>query len=126
MECQKIIILLDNTLNQPSKFKTKNCVKINDESRGTYIENNQIRFKTSMLRSSLCYYSNAYILATWTITVANTAAQGVASNSANKQVIFKNCASFTNCINTIKNTQVDDAHDMDVVMLMYNLIEYSY
>ena len=64
MEYQKIIILLDNTLNQASKFKTKNCVKINDESRGTYIENNQIRFKTSMLRSSLCYYSNAYILAT--------------------------------------------------------------
>ena len=64
MKYQKIIILLDNTLNQPSKFKTKNCVKINDESRGTYIENNQIRFKTSMLRSSLRYYSNAYILAT--------------------------------------------------------------
>ena len=91
MEYQKIIILIDNTLNQPSKIKSKNCVKINDESRGMYIENNQIRFKTSMLRSSLCYYSNVYIFATWTITVANTGAQGVASNSANKQVIFKNC-----------------------------------
>ena len=64
MEYQKIIILIDNTLNQPSKIKSKNCVKINDESRGTYIENNQIRFKTSMLRSSLCYYSNVYIFAT--------------------------------------------------------------
>ena len=124
MESQKIII--DNTPSQLSKFRTKNRFEVNDRSRRTYDKVNQIRFKTSMLRSSLCYYSNAYILATWTITVANTAAQGVASNSANKQVIFKNCASFTNCINTIKNTQVDDAHDMDVVMLMYNLIEYSY
>ena len=54
--------MLDNTPNEPSKFKTKNWVKINDETRGTYNEDNQIRFKTSMLRSSLHDYSNSYIL----------------------------------------------------------------
>ena len=62
MEYQKIINLLYNAPNQPSKFKRKNWVEINDESRGTYNEDNQIRFKTSILRSSLCDYSHAYIL----------------------------------------------------------------
>ena len=57
MKYQKLINLLDNTPNQPSKFKTKNSVEINDESRGTYNEDNQVRFKTSMLMSSLCGYS---------------------------------------------------------------------
>ena len=74
MRYQKIINLLDNTANQPTKFKTKNWVEINDGSRGTYDEDNQVRFKTSMLRSSLCAYSDTYILVKGTITVANTAA----------------------------------------------------
>ena len=56
MEYRKIINLLDNTSNQPSKFKTKNWVEINDESRGTYNKDNKIKLKTSMLRSSLCNY----------------------------------------------------------------------
>ena len=72
MEYQKIINLLDKTPNQPSKFKTKNWVEINDESRGTHDEVNQIRFKSSVLRSSLCNYSDVYILVKGTITVANT------------------------------------------------------
>ena len=54
MEYQKIINLLDNTLNQISKFRTKNWVEINDKSKGTYNTNTQIKFKTSMLKSSLC------------------------------------------------------------------------
>ena len=62
MEYQKIANLLDNASNQPSKFRTKNWVEINDKSRGTYSVNRQINFKTSMLRSSLCDYSEAYIL----------------------------------------------------------------
>ena len=62
MEYQKIINLLNNTPNQPSKFKTKNWVEINDEWGGTYNKDNQIRFKTSMLRSSLFYYNDSYIL----------------------------------------------------------------
>ena len=60
-----------------------------------------------------------------TITVNNTAAAGAAANNANKKVIFKNCAPFTNCISEINNMQVDNAKDTDIVMSMYNLIEYS-
>ena len=62
MEYQKIANLIDDTSNKPSKFKTKNWVEINDESRGTYLFKGQIKFKTTMLKSSLCDYSNAYIL----------------------------------------------------------------
>ena len=67
MEYEKIINLLKNTPNQPTKFRTKNWVEINDDSRGTHNTNSQIRFKTSMLRSSLCDYSEAYILVSGTI-----------------------------------------------------------
>ena len=74
MEYQKITNLLDNTSNQPYNFKIKNCVEINDESRGTDNKYNQGKFKTSMLRSSLCDYSHAYILVKVTITVKNDAA----------------------------------------------------
>ena len=87
MEYQKIINLLDNTPNQPNKFRTKYWVEINDESRGTYNTNSQIRFKTSLLRSSLCDYSNAYILVKGTITVVNTGTVA-APNNADKKVIF--------------------------------------
>ena len=126
MEYQKIANLIDdNTLNQPSKFRTRNWIEINDESRGTYNINSQIKFKTTMLKSSLCDYSDAYILVKGTITVNNTAAQGAAANNTNKKVIFKNCAPFTNCISEINNTQIDNAKDIDIVMSMYNLIEYS-
>ena len=93
-------------------MKTKNWVKINDESQGIYNKDNQIGFKTSMLRSSLCNYSNAYILVKTTITVAEVAA--AAPNNANKKVILRNCAPFTNCISRINNMQADDAHDTDV------------
>ena len=65
MEYQNIISLLDNTPNQPFKIRTENCVEINVDSHGTYI---QIRFKTLMLRSSLYDYSDAYILVGGTIT----------------------------------------------------------
>ena len=120
--------MLDNAPNQPSKFKTKNWIKINDESGATFNEDNQIRFKTSVLRSSLCDYSDTYILVKGTITVAEETP--AAPNNAIKKVIFKNCASFTSCISItyisrIHNMQVEDAHDIDVVMPMYNLREYS-
>ena len=126
MEYQKIINLLDNTPNQPTKFRTKNWVRINDESRGTYNNNSQIRFKTSMLRSSLCDCSDAYILVKGTITVANTAAAGAAANNSNIKVIFKNCVPFTSCISRRNNTQKHDAQYVNVVMPMYNLIEYGH
>ena len=126
MEYQKIANLIDdNTLNQPSKFSTRNWIEINDESRGAYNVNSQIKFKTTMLKSSLCDYSDAYILLKGTISVNNTAASGAAANNTNKKVIFKNCAPFTNCISEINNTQMDNAKDIDIVMPMYKLTEYS-
>ena len=71
MEYQKIANLLDAALNQPSKFRTRNWVEINDESRGIYT-GNKIKFKTAMLRSNLCYYSDAYTLVKGTITIAGS------------------------------------------------------
>ena len=118
MEYQKIANLIDDASNQSSKFKTKNWVEINDESRGTYNVNSQIKFKTTMLKSSLCDYSEAYILVKGTITVNNTAAAHADANNTNKKVIFKNCALFTNCISEINNTQVDNTNGVDIVMLM--------
>ena len=125
MEYQKISNLIDdNTLNQPSKFRTRNWIEINEHSTGAYNVNSQIKFKTTMLKSSLCDYSNAYTFVKGTISVNNTAAQGAAVNNKNKKVIFKNCAPFTNCISEINNTQIDNAKDIDIVMSLYNLIEY--
>ena len=86
IEYQKIENLLDSSSNQPPKFRTKNWVEINDESRGTYSVNRQINFKTSMLRSSLCDYSDAYILVKGNISVNNTAA---ADADANKIILIK-------------------------------------
>ena len=103
MEYQKIANLIHDESNNPSKFRTRNWVVINDNIRGAYSPNKQIRFKTAMLRSSLCDYSDAYILVKGNISVNNTAA----ANNTNKKVIFKNCAPFTDCISKINNTQVD-------------------
>ena len=125
MEYQKTASLIDDASNQPSKFRTKNWVEINDESRGTYNVNSQIKFKTIMLKSSLCDYSDAYILFKGTIAVNNTAAEDADANNTNKKVVFKNCASFTNCISEINNTQIDNARDIDIVMPIYSLIECS-
>ena len=127
MEYQKIANLINDTPNQPSKFRTRNLVEINDESRGTYNVNSQIKFKTAMLKFSLCDYSDAYILVKRTITINGRGADDAArqADERDKGVIFKNCASFINCISEINNTQIDNAKDIDTVMPMYNLIEYS-
>ena len=84
--------MLDNTPNQPTKFRAKNFVEINDESHGVYNTGRQIKFKTSMLKSSLCGYSDAYILVSGTIAAAEIAASG---GNNNVQLVFKNCAPFT-------------------------------
>ena len=125
MEYQKIANLLNDESSKSSKFKTRNWVEINDEARGTYSPNKQITFKTSMLRSSLYDYSDAYILVKGNITANNTTADGVAANNTNKEVIFKNCAPFINCISKVNNTVMDNAKYIDIVIPMYNLIEYS-
>ena len=125
MEYQKIVNLLDDASNKTPKFKTKNWLETNNESRGAYGVGSQIKFKTTMLKSNLCDYSDACIHVKGTITVNNTAAADAAANNTNKKVIFKNCALFTGCISEVNNTNVDDAKDIDIVMPMYNLIEYS-
>ena len=117
MEHRKIINLLDDTTNEPSEFRTRNWFEINDESQGTNNVSNQIKFKTSLIRSHLCDHSNAYIHVKGTITVPNTGT-AAAPNNRNKSVIFEIVFHLIYCI-------VDDAHDIDVVMSMYNLIEYS-
>ena len=118
MKYQKIANLLYTESNQPSKFRTRNWVEINDDIKGTYSPNKQIRFKTAMLRSSLCDYSDAYILVKGNITVNNNAGVGAAANNINKKVIFKNCAPFTNCISKINNIQIDNAEYIDIIMPM--------
>ena len=96
MECQEIANLLENevALNasiQPSKFRTRNWVEINDESRGTYTSKD-IKFKTTRLRSNLCDYADAYILVKGTITIAGAGDNDAAKrlDERNKDVIFKN------------------------------------
>ena len=124
MEYQKIANLLNDESNKPSKFRTRNWVEINDDIRGAYSPNKQIRFKTAMLRSSLCDYSDAYILVKGNISVNNTGTAAAPTNR-NKRVIFKNCAPFSSCKTKINNTQIDDAGYIDIVIPMYKLIEYS-
>ena len=110
MENQKMINLLGNAQNQPSKFRKINRIEIDDDIWETFNTNSQITFKTLMLKSSLCDYSDAYILLSRTITITGekdyTAARQ--ADERNKEIIFKNYAPFTNCISKINNTQVDN------------------
>ena len=106
MEYQIMINLLDDTTNQSPKFRTRNWVEINDESRGTYDYNSDMKFKSLMLSSILCGYNDVHIRVKASITVPNTADQGAALNNTNKKVLFKNFAPFTSFISKINNTQV--------------------
>ena len=128
MECQKMANLLnEKTINyQLSKFRIRNWVEMKDESKGTYT-GNDIKFKTTMLRSDLCDYIDVYILVKGTITITGAGDDDAAKrlDERNKGVIFKNCAPFTKCTSRINNTDIYTARDFDIVMPMYNLIEYS-
>ena len=97
MEYQKIANLSDSASNQPSKFITKKWVEINDESRGGYTTGSDIKFKTTMLRSSICDYADAYILVKGIITITGAGIDIAArrEDERNKGVMFKNCAPFT-------------------------------
>ena len=124
MEYQKIANFLDNEAsNQPSKGSTKNWVKINDESKESY----GIKFKTTMLRSNLCDYANAYIIVKGIITITGAGDDDAVKllDETNKGVVFENCPPFTKCISTINSIEIDNAQDIDIVMPMYNLIEHS-
>ena len=118
---------MDSASNQPSNFRTRNWVEINDESRGTYASDD-IKFKTTMLRSNLCDYADTYILVKGTITITGAGNDDAAkqADERDKGITFKNCAPFTKCISGINNTDKDKAQDIDIVMPMYNLIAYSH
>ena len=120
MEYDTINNLLDSEIENLSKFVTKNYVRVNNLSN-MYNENKSIRFKTPMLRSDLCDYADAYILINGTITVVRNQTR----DRQNKPVILKNNAPFVSCITRINNELIEDADDLDMVMPMYNLLEYS-
>ena len=126
MECDKINNLLsslelseDNEMSeQLSKFVTRQYVKVNSLSN-TYNENKPIRFKTPMLRSSLCDYSDAYILVKGTATVTGNEPRG----RQNRPLILTNNAPFVSFMTKINNEFIEYADDLDIVMPMYNLLE---
>ena len=109
------------------KFVTREYVRVNGLSN-TYNENKSIRFKTPMFRSNLCDYSDAYIFVNGTITVTALGANNGANNirdKKNRPLILKNNAPFVSCITRINGEIIEDADDLDIVMPMYNLLEYS-
>ena len=124
MEYDKINNLLDSESGNLSKFVTREYVKINSLSN-TYNENRSIRFKTPKIRSDLCDYVDAYILVSGTITVTANAGENNIRDIKNRPLILKNNAPFVSSITKINNELIEDAEDLDVVMSMYNLLEYS-
>ena len=116
MEYQKITNLLGTTLDEVPRFITKKWVKVYDQSGSA-----DDRYKTLMLRSDLCDYSDAYIVVKGTFTLDGAAN----ASKRNKSTAFKNNAPFISCISKINNTLIDNAEDLDVVMLMYNLLDCS-
>ena len=115
---------VDSESENLSKFVTRQYVRVNGLSN-TYDENKSIRFKTPMLKSDLCDYSDAYILVNGTITVTAAAGANNIREKINKPLILKNNAPFVSCITKINNELIEDAEDLDIVMPMYNLLEYS-
>ena len=115
-----MINLLDNTLDQLSKFRTKNRMEINDRSQGVYNTNSNIRFKTAMLKSSLCDYTDAYILVKGRITITGAGDDAAArqADERNKGVIFKNSFPFANCKSEINNTEIDNVKDINIVTII--------
>ena len=122
-----LLLSEDNESEPLSKFVTREYVEVNSLSK-TYNENKSIRFKTPMLRSNFCDYSDAYILVKGAITVTVPGVNNNANNirdKRNRPLILKNNAPFLSCITRINGELIEDADDLDIVMSMYNLLEYS-
>ena len=117
METQKIVNFINGSDNDNSKFATKKWYIIDSESNGNYSQNDEIKFLTRSIESSLCDYSDAYILVTGNITAT--------PNNAATQVVFKNCAPFEKCRTEINETFIDEAMHINITMPMCNLIKYS-
>ena len=112
METQKIINLLNVSDNENSKFATKKWYIVDNESKGNYSHKNPIKFLTSLLESSLCDYSDAFMLVTGNITATG--------GNNNTKAAFKNCAPFKICRTEINDTFVDDAEYFNIATPMYN------
>ena len=116
--------ILGTTPDKIPRFITKKCVEVHDRSGNAedrYNPSKQIRFKTSMLRSDLCNFSDVYIVVKGTITVVGTSNRG----RKNRSLAFKNNGPFISCISKVNNTLIDNAEDLDVAIPMHNLIECS-
>ena len=114
MEHQKILNLLNEA--NDSKFVARKWNIVNDNSKSNYNAANEITFTTEILKSNICDYSDTYMLVGGNVTVTAAPAS---------QVAFKNCALYTKCITNIDETAIDSGENLDLVMPMYNLIEYS-
>ena len=115
--------LLDTTSDNVPEFITKKWIEVHDQygnAENRCKPNKQIRFKAQMLQSDLCDYSDAYIVVKETINATDPN-----NNAYDKKLAFKNNEPFINCILKVNNTLTDNAEDLDIVMPMYNLIEYS-
>ena len=117
METQKIVNLLNGSNNENSKFATKKWYVIDSESNGNYSKDEEIKFLTRSIESSLCDYSDAYILVTGSIRITR--------GNQNIKVVFKNCAPFKQCRTEINETFNDEVQHINIAMPMYNLTEYG-
>ena len=114
METQKIVNLLNDSDNESSKFATRKWYIINDQNNGQYAKGNEndstIKFEKKFIKTNLCDFSDAYILVTGDIKVADVA--------ANTNIAFKNCATFTRCITHINDEHAETAENLDIIMPM--------
>ena len=121
MEYEKITNLLGNIPDKVSRFITKKRIKVHVQSGGLYSTNKQIRFKTSMLISDLCDYSDAYIVVKGTVSVTGEENK----DRKNRGVVLKNNALFISCISKINGVLIENLKDLDVVAPLYCLLRYS-
>ena len=121
METQKIVNLLNDTDNKSSKFATRKWYIINDQNNGQYGNGDEngstTNFETKVIKPFLCCYPDAYVLVTGDITAT--------CGNANTKVACKNCAPFRRCVSHINDEHVETAENLDIIMPMYNLLEYS-
>ena len=123
MECQKVTNLLGTTSANVPTFTTKKWIEVHNHSSNAedrYKPNKQIGFKTSMLRSDSCDFSDSYIILKGIFTVTNPN-----NNVYDKKIAFMSNSPFASCISKIIDTLTDNAEDLDIVMRMYNLLEHS-
>ena len=121
MEFNKINNLLGPAHYKVPRFITKKWIEVQSQSGNTYNTSKPIRFKISVLRSDLCDYSDAYVWVEGTITVTNPNS----SANFNRRLTLKNNTPFISCVSKINGELVENAEDLDIVMPMYKLLEYS-